>query len=111
MSNSLTHPLLRTVLTLAAEGLDLDVHTGGKIELHQRIDCLLCGIEDVEQPLVCANLEGLARFLVDGRRTQHAILVLDRGQRDRSRYLRSGAARGFHDLPSRLVKNAIVVSL
>src|SRR5581483_9962 len=101
----------REITKLLSEGLDLDVHTRGQIELHQRIDRLLRGIEDVEQPLVRANLEGLARFLIDVRRPQHAVLVLDRRQRDRSCYLRSGAARGVHDLASGLVKNAVVISL
>src|SRR5436305_11023943 len=58
-----------------------------------------------------ADLEGLARFLIHVRRTQHAILILDRRQRDRSRYLRSGATSSLDDLSRRLVKNAVVICL
>src|SRR2546428_7993218 len=48
--------------------LDLDVHAGGEVELHQRVHGLWRGIDDVEQPLVRAHLELLARGLVDVRR-------------------------------------------
>src|SRR6266851_5235876 len=49
--------------------LDLDVDAGGEIELHQRVDRLRRGIDDVEQPLVRAHLELLPALLVDVRRT------------------------------------------
>src|SRR5580704_11926130 len=52
------------------ESLDLYIHTGGQIEFHQRVYCLLGGFEDIDQPLVRADLKGLARFLVNVRRTQ-----------------------------------------
>src|SRR2546426_10579410 len=41
--------------------LDLDVHAGGEVELHQRVHGLWRGIDDVEQPPVRAHLELLAR--------------------------------------------------
>src|SRR5216683_6844850 len=48
--------------------LDFDVDAGGEIELHERIDRLRRGVDDVEQPLVRAHFELLAAFLVDVRR-------------------------------------------
>ena len=47
--------------------LDLDVDAAREIELHQRVHRLGRGIEDVEQPLVGAHLELLARGLVHVR--------------------------------------------
>jgi hypothetical protein len=40
--------------------LDLDIDAGRKIELHQRIDRLLRGLQDIEQALVRADLKLLA---------------------------------------------------
>src|SRR5450759_1469288 len=90
--------------------LDLHVHAGGEVELHDRVHPLLGWLEDVEQALVGADLELLARLLIHVRGTQHAVLVLDRGQRNRARDLCAGASRGFHDLAGALVEHAIVVS-
>src|SRR2546423_91237 len=73
-----------------SSGLDLDVHTSRKIELHQRIERLLRRLENIEQPLVRADLELLARLLVGVRRTQHAVLVDLRRQRDRTGDLGAG---------------------
>ena len=52
----------------STSGLDLDVDARRQIELHQRVERLLGRLEDVEQALVRADLELLARLLVDVRR-------------------------------------------
>ena len=96
---------------LLLERLDLDVHAGRQIELHQRVHRLLGRLEDVDQPLVGADLERLARLLVHVRRTQHAVLVLDRRQRNRTRHRCPGALGRFHDLAGRGIQHAIVVCL
>src|SRR5712691_8032961 len=89
--------------------LDLDVDAGGEIELHQRIDGLRRRIDDVEHPLVRADLELLARFLVDMGRAQHREL-LDLGwQRDRAAHPRSGPLRGIDALAGRLIEHAMIV--
>ena len=94
---------------LLAEGFDLDIHARWKIELHQRVHRLLRRLENIEQALMRADLELLPRFLVDVRRTQHAIFVLDRRQRDRTGDLRASTLGRVHDLTCRLIKYAIVV--
>src|SRR5271170_2665042 len=89
--------------------LDLDIDAGGEVELHQRIDGLRRRIDDIEHPLVRADLELLARFLVDMRRTQHREL-LDLGrQRDRAAHPRSGPLGGVDDLARRLIEHAVIV--
>src|SRR5271165_2881822 len=84
-------PVTDIMLSLLLECLDLNVDPGGKIELHQGIDGLLRRLENIDQPLVSADLEGLARFLVHVRGTQHAILVLHGRQRNGTRDLGAGA--------------------
>src|SRR5690625_2330854 len=54
--------------------LDLDIDTGGKVELHQRVHRLRCRVDDIEQPLMRADLELLPAFLVHVRATQHREL-------------------------------------
>src|SRR5690625_7576503 len=54
--------------------LDLDIDTGGKVELHQRVHRLRCRVDDIEQPLMRADLELLPAFLVHMRATQHREL-------------------------------------
>src|SRR5207249_8761800 len=50
------------------EGLDLDLDARRQVKLHQRVDRLRGRLEDVQEPLVGADLELLARLLVDVRR-------------------------------------------
>src|SRR5262245_32937352 len=74
-----------------AERLDLDVDAGRQIQLHQRINRLRRRLEDVDQALVRAHFELLARLLVDVRRAQHRPLVDFRRQRNGTRKARTGA--------------------
>src|SRR5688572_19603759 len=82
-------------------GLDLDVDTRRQVELHERVERLLRRLEDVEQALVRADLELLARLLVDVRRAEHAVLVDLGRERDGARNLGARALGRVHDLPRR----------
>ncbi len=89
----------------------VDVHAGGEIELHERIDRLRGRIDDVENALVGADLELLARLLVDVRRAvDRELLDLGR-QRDRTAHLRARPLRGRDDLARRRVENPVIESL
>ena len=61
--------------------LDFYVHTGRQIELHQRVDRFVGGVNNVHQPQMRADLKLVARRLVGMRRTQHIETFLARGQR------------------------------
>src|SRR3954462_9715584 len=93
------------------EGLDLNVHACGKVELHERVHRLLRGLKDVEQTLVGADLELLARLLVHVRAAQNAVLVLHRGQWNRPGDLGASTLCRLHDLAGGLVEHAVVISL
>src|SRR4051794_28059093 len=91
---------------------DLDVDAGGQVvEALQRVDRLGRRLVDVDQALVRANLEVLARVLVLERRADHAVDVLLRGQRDRTGHARAGARRRLDDLLRRGLDRGVVVRL
>src|SRR5882757_8024119 len=66
---------------------------------------------DVDQPLVRADLEVLARVLVLERRADHAVHVLLGGQRDGTRDGRARALRRLDDRFRREVELRVVVAL
>ena len=91
--------------------LDLDVDARGEVELHQRVHRLRRRVDDVEQPLVRADLELLARLLVDVRRAQHREALDPRRQRDRAAHLGARALGRVDDLARRLVEHAVIERL
>src|ERR1700735_1858390 len=95
----------------ASESFDLNVHARRKIELHQRIHSVWCGLENVDQALVGAHLKLLARFLVHVRRPQYRPAVDDCWQRNRAGYIGAGALRRVDNLFRRLIENAVIVRL
>src|SRR5437899_3919667 len=104
-----SRPLTTALFMLFPECLNLHIHARRQIELHQCIDRLLRRLQDIQQSLVGADFKLLPRFLIHVRRPQHAVLVLHRGQRNRTRDLRAGAFCRLHDLARRLIQNAVVV--
>src|SRR5689334_5592942 len=90
--------------------LDLDVHARGQIQFSQRVDRLLRRLENIDQALVGADLELLARFLVDVRRAVDGKALDARRQRNRPGDAAAGAPDGLDDLAHRLVEHAMVVS-
>src|SRR5208282_2196935 len=91
--------------------LDLDVDAGGQVELHQSVDRLRRRVDDVENPLVGANFELLARLLVDVRRSVHGEFLDPRRQRDRPTDPRAGALGRRDDLLRRSVEHSVIERL
>src|SRR6185312_10033184 len=91
--------------------LDLHVDTGGQVELHQLVDCLVGRVDDVHQPQVRADLELIARGLVDVRRAQHIEALDARRQRHGPLHHGAGALGGLDDLERRLVDQLVVERL
>src|SRR3954471_18453286 len=91
---------------------DLDVHARREmIEALERVDRLRRWVVDVDQPLVGADLEVLARVLVLERRADHAVDVLLRGQGHRTGHARAGARRRLDDLLRGRLDRGVVVGL
>src|SRR5581483_5397391 len=68
-------------------------------------------LEDVEQALVGADLELLARLLVDVRRAVHGEALDVRRERDRPGDAAARPPHGVDDLAHRLVEQPVVVGL
>src|SRR5688572_7739993 len=91
--------------------LDFHVDASRQIQLHERVDGLVRRVDDVHQPQVRADLELVARGLVDVRRAQQVEALLARGQRDRAAHHRTRALGRIHDLQRRLVDEPVVERL
>src|SRR5688572_20888476 len=82
--------------------LYLDVDDGRQVvEPLERVDRLRRRLKDVDQPLVRADLEVLARVLVRERRADHAVDVLLRGQGHGPGHRGAGAGCRLDDLLGR----------
>src|SRR5258706_10525744 len=95
-------------IVLASLELDLDIDTGRQVELHQRVHGLWCRIDDVEKPLMGADLELLAALLVHMGRTVDRKALDARGQRNGSAHLRARALGRVHDLLGGVIENTVV---
>src|SRR5581483_9937150 len=91
--------------------LDFDVDAGRKVELHQSVDGLRRGIDDVEETLVGPDFELLAALFVDVRRPVHGETLDVRRQRNGSADLRARALCRVDDLPRRIVEDAVIEGL
>src|SRR3954447_3539467 len=91
---------------------DLDVDAGGQVvEALERVDRLRRRLMDVDEPLVRADLEVLARVLVLEGRADHAVDVLLRWQRNGAGHGGAGARRRLDDLLGRGLDGRVVVRL
>src|SRR5947207_5424587 len=81
------------------------------VETLERVDRLRRGLVDVDQTLVGADLEVLARVLVLERRADHAVDVLLRGQGHGTGYGRACALRRLDDLLGRRLDRGVIVGL
>src|SRR5439155_23342429 len=81
------------------------------VEALERVDGLRRRLMDVDQPLVCTDLEMLARVLVLERAADDAVHVLLRGERDRAGHARACALSGLDDLAGSLLDGRRLVGL
>src|SRR6185503_3678013 len=80
--NTWVIPTLRPINPIdITSHLDFDIDARREREPHQGVDRLRGRIEDVDEPLVGADLELLPRVLVDERRADDGELLDARGQR------------------------------
>src|SRR5215203_410190 len=103
--------LPRMPFTVASLELDFDVDAGREVEPHERVDRLRSRRVDVDQPLVRADLEVLARVLVLERATDHGVDVLLGREGNGTGDRRAGALRRLDDRLRRPVQLRVVVAL
>src|SRR5690348_17920709 len=99
---------MRPSIAISSLQLDLDVDARREVELAERVDRLLRRLEDVEQALVGAYLELLARLLVDVRRAVHGEAFHVSGKRNRAGDPPARPAHGLDDLAHRLVEQPVI---
>src|SRR6478735_10579596 len=99
-------------IVLAERQPDLDVDARGQmVEALERVDRLGRRLVDVDEPLVRADLEVLARILVLERGPDDAVDVLLRRQGHGPGHGRAGTSRRFDDLLGRGLDGRVVVCL
>jgi hypothetical protein len=79
---------------------------GRKIELHQRVDGLRRRLEDVDEPLVRANLELLRATSCRRAASRSTVHCLSRSEAESARQPRPGALGRVDDLGRRLIEHA-----
>src|SRR5579875_3404771 len=91
--------------------LDFDIDASRELQAHQRIDGLARRLDDVDQPLMRADLELLARILIEEGRAVEGDLLDTRRQRHRASHSGACAFRRLDDLPRGLIEDAVVERL
>src|SRR3990170_289790 len=105
-------PTLRPINPMLIRShLDFDVDARCKRESHQGVDGLRARIQDVDEPLVGADLELLAGVLVDERGTQDGELLDPGRERHGTDDVRAGALGRLDDLGRRLIEQSVIVGL
>src|SRR5215203_6063576 len=102
---------LPRIAAIALEA-NLDVDAGGeRVQPLQRVDGFRGGLEDVDQPLVGADLEMLARVLVLEGGLDHAVDVFFGRQGHGAGDAGAGALGGLDDLAGSPIYGVVVVRL
>src|SRR5664280_453715 len=105
-------PTLRPISPIViGSHLDFDVDARSKRESHQGVDRLRGGLQDVDEPLMRADLELFPAVLVDEGRPQDGEFLDARRQRNGTDDIRAGPLSRLHDLRRRLIKQSMVVCL
>src|SRR5215831_14816552 len=99
------------LLMVFSKCLDFDIHTRRQIQLHQGVNSLLSRLQDVQEPLMRADLKLFPRFLVDVRRAQHGRDAAGSRQRNGPGYLRTRPFCRVHDFGGGLVQHPVIVRL
>lgn len=88
--------------------MDLNINTSGEIQLLELIHGAGSGINDVEEPLVCANLKLVSSFLVHVNRAINGKFFDPGWQRDRAGDFSSSALSSLDNLDSGTVDSPMV---
>ena len=86
---------------------DFHIDASWQIQLHQCINRFIRRIDDIHQALMGADLELIARCLVDVRRAQNVETLDARRQRNRAANDCAGALGRFNDFKSGLMTSRV----
>jgi len=88
--------------------VDLNVDTSGEVELLELVHGAGGWVNDVEETLVCPDLELVGGFFVHVNRAVNGELLNPGGQRDGAGDFGSSALGSFNDLEGRAVDGPVV---
>ena len=88
--------------------MDLNINTGGQIELFEFVDGAGGRVNDVKETLVGPHFELVGRLLIDVHRAVDGELFNPGRKRDRAGNLGSGALGGLDDLKSGAVDGPVI---
>lgn len=94
---------------MPTRSLDFNINASGQAQLIERFDCLCCRLHDVDQPLMRADLELLAGFLVDMRTRLYRVSLDTRRQGNRPMHNRASPLRRIDNLGRALIQNRVIV--
>ena len=100
----------RTV-PMTLDHLDLDIDARGKVQVRQRFHDAGVGIQDLDQPLMDAQLELLPGVLIDERGTVHRVALDLRRQRNRADHIGVVPLRCLNDAPRGRIDQLVIVGL
>src|SRR6056297_496143 len=98
-------------ITLPSSNRNLHVHARREIELHQRVHGLRGGVDNIEKPLVSADLELVTGFLVHVGTTQNGVFLDLVRQGDRPAHLRAGPLGSIDDFLRAGIQHAVIERL
>ena len=93
------------------ERLDFDIDPRRQVELRQGFHGRSRGLQNIDQALVRPDFKLFARLLIRMGRPQHAVLVLDGRQRNRTRNLRARPFGCRDNFRRRMIQYPVVVTL
>ena len=88
--------------------MDLNINTSGEIQLLELVHGAGCGINNVEEALVCANLELIGSLFIHVNRAINGKFFDPGWQRDRAGDFSSSALSSLDDLDSGTVDSPMV---
>ncbi|CUX15104.1 hypothetical protein AGR7C_Cc110266 [Agrobacterium deltaense Zutra 3/1] len=107
--------LVTSALTFNGSGrvseLDFHVNASSEVELHQSIDSLRGGVNDIEKTLVRPHFELFTALLVNVRRAVDGKLFDAGGERNRAANAGAGALCGRHDFTGRGIEDPVIERL
>ena len=88
---------------------DLHIDACGELKLHQRINCLVRRVENVDEALMGSHFKLFSRFLVNVGRPQDSVERSLRRQRYRTRHDCTGRFHRLDDFLCRLIDQCMIV--
>lgn len=87
---------------------NLDTDSGGKVEVLERVDGLVCRADDIDEALVSQNLEVLTGVFVGVGTNRHHDGFLLGGQRHRTNHGGSSGKSSPDDLVGSLINDSMI---